>query len=397
MNYNNSKLKSRLGSLLHKNTTSLFSPKKNNNKQKQNFFMNENEFDSHLNKEKIFPKFDKISAISKNESQISRISIKTPKIYQKGNNSTSKTLVISDDIIEKEKNGNKNDKSHSIRRESKISVGKQINKLPKKKNRSRSILLPTNSFKNIFEKGIRKNSVFLEKKKSNDLDCTNSDNLKILSLKEIGQNLRKTITGFDINKLKKELHDLETNEISEAIKNLPKKNNKESSKIYSNKENRIATPIKNSEDYLNEEDEEEEVKKNINEYQHKYRKLFLNKKVYDSLDDEEIDDEEEINNIYLSPNSITVYFIDFLVLISSIYESFYLPFSIAYNAHNCRYIFFTLESIIFYFIDLLYIVDLISGFFRAYYDFEEYLIRNNLSICITLIILISFFKNIKIL
>ena len=382
VNYNNSKLKSRLGSLLHKNTTSLFSPKKNSNKQKQNFFMNENEFDSHLNKEKIFPKFDKISAISKNESQISRISIKTPKIYQKGNNSTSKTLVISDDIIEKEKNGNKNDKSHSIRRESKISVGKQINKLPKKKNRSRSILLPTNSFKNIFEKGIRKNSVFLEKKKSNDLDCTNSDNLKILSLKEIGQNLRKTITGFDINKLKKELHDLETNEISEAIKNLPKKNNKESSKIYSNKENRIATPIKNSEDYLNEEDEEEEVKKNINEYQHKYRKLFLNKKVYDSLDDEEIDDEEEINNIYLSPNSITVYLIDFLVLISSIYESFYLPFSIAYNAHNCRYIFFTLESIIFYFIDLLYIVDLISGFFRAYYDFEEYLIRNNLSICI---------------
>ena len=62
VNYNNSNLKSKLGSLLHKNNVSLFSPKKNN-KQKPNFYMNENEFDSHLNKEKIFHKFDKLSSI----------------------------------------------------------------------------------------------------------------------------------------------------------------------------------------------------------------------------------------------------------------------------------------------------------------------------------------------
>jgi len=384
VNYANSNLKSKLGSLLHKNTASLFSPKKNNNnRQKPNFNINENEFDSHLNKEKIFHKFDKLSAISKNESQISKISkisIKSPAVYQKGKN-TSKTLIVSDDIIKKEKNGNKNYKRNSLklRRESKISVGKQLDKLPKKKNRSRSILLPTNSFKNIFEKNIKRNSLLIEKKNSIDLTSTISDNLKILSLKEIGNNLKKTISGFDINKLKKELHDLENNEISEAIKNLPKKNNKESTKIYSNKENIKLSLTNNSEDNLNEEYEGNE---NRNEYQHKYRKLFISKKVYDSLDDEEIDDEEEINNIFLSPNCITVYLIDFLVLIASIYISFYLPFSIAHNFDKCAITYFTIESVIFYFIDLLYIVDLVSGFFRAYYDFDEYLIRNNLSICI---------------
>ena len=89
------------------------------------------------------------------------MSIKTPKIYQKSQN-TSKTLNVNDDTIKKEKNGNKNEKGFNIKdkRNSKISVGKQQSKLPKKKNRSRSILLPNNSFKNIFEKNIKKKQHF---------------------------------------------------------------------------------------------------------------------------------------------------------------------------------------------------------------------------------------------
>ena len=221
VNYNNNNLKTKLGSLLHKNNTSLFSPKRFNNKQKPNFIISENDFDSHLNKEKNFQKFDKISAISKNESQISKISLKIPKIYQNGK-SLSKTLIVRNDIIKKEKNGNKIEKRNSIkvRRGSNISVGKQLNKMQKKKIRSRSILLPTNSFKNIFEKSIKRNSAFIEKEKANKFESTILENLKILSLKEIGNNLKKTISGFDFNKLKKELHDLENNEISEAINSL---------------------------------------------------------------------------------------------------------------------------------------------------------------------------------
>ena len=51
--------------------------------------------------------------------------------------------------------------------------------------------------------------------------------------------------------------------------------------------------------------------------QKKYRKLYLSKNLYDSLDDEEANDEEKIYTFYISTNSLTVYMLDFLVLISS--------------------------------------------------------------------------------
>ena len=38
------------------------------------------------------------------------------------------------------------------------------------------------------------------------------------------------------------------------------------------------------------------------------------------------------------------------------------------------------DSIIFYLIDLIYIIDLITGFFRAYYNFEEVLVKKNTDI-----------------
>ena len=46
--------------------------------------------------------------------------------------------------------------------------------------------------------------------------------------------------------------------------------------------------------------------------QNKYRKLYLSKNLYDSLDDEEMMDEDEQSSLYISPNSYTVYILDFL-------------------------------------------------------------------------------------
>ena len=43
----------------------------------------------------------------------------------------------------------------------------------------------------------------------------------------------------------------------------------------------------------------------------KYRKMYISKNLYDSLDDEEVLDEEKINDFYISPNSATVYVILF--------------------------------------------------------------------------------------
>ena len=186
--------------------------------------------------------------------------------------------------------------------------------------------------------------------------------------------------------IKKELYDFENNDISEAIKSLPTKyysslndyNDKE--KFISKKEtNKYKTEI-NSNDSSEKKSKISEKSNNkinkINKFQQKYRKLFLIKKVYDSLDDEELPDEEEIYFFYLSPNSITVYLVDSLVFISSFILLVYLPAYLGYKTNFCIEK-ISFELITFYTFDLIYILDLISGFFRAYYNFEEYLIKSN--------------------
>ena len=116
--------------------------------------------------------------------------------------------------------------------------------------------------------------------------------------------------------------------------------------------------------------------------QKKYRKLYLSRNLYDSLDDEEVEDEEKIYQFYISPNSLTVYILDFFVLISSFIELYYLPIYI--SLHISSYVVYSnlISSFIFYIIDFIYIIDLITGFFRAYYNFEEVLIKRNVNICI---------------
>ena len=106
----------------------------------------------------------------------------------------------------------------------------------------------------------------------------------------------------------------------------------------------------------------------------KYRYLFSKGYIYDSLDDE-----EEINNCYFEPDSKFLYILDSLTLISSFIILFYLPIHLAkrlFFCHNLR----NIDTIIFYFIDFLYIFDFIINFYRSYYNFEENLIKKNLLI-----------------
>ena len=115
-------------------------------------------------------------------------------------------------------------------------------------------------------------------------------------------------------------------------------------------------------------------------FQKKYRKLFLNKNLYDSLDDEEVIDEEIIYNFYISTNSITIYILDSIVLIAIIFEIYYLPVYTSFHISSYKIYTNIFDSVIFYLIDLIYIIDLITGFFRAYYNFEEVLVKKNTDI-----------------
>ena len=112
-------------------------------------------------------------------------------------------------------------------------------------------------------------------------------------------------------------------------------------------------------------------------FQKKYRNLYLCKNLYDSLDDEEMADEEKIYRFYISTNSLTVFILDFFVLISSFIELYYLPIYISLHISSYAVYYNVISSFIFYIIDFIYVIDLITGFFRAYYNFEEILIKRN--------------------
>ena len=108
----------------------------------------------------------------------------------------------------------------------------------------------------------------------------------------------------------------------------------------------------------------------------KYRFLFSKGYVYDSLDDEEESDEEDINNCYFEPNSVFLFVLDSITFVSSFIILFYLPIHLSKKLFFCHS-FMNLDTIIFYSIDFIYIFDLIINFYRSYYNFEENLIKNN--------------------
>ena len=126
------------------------------------------------------------------------------------------------------------------------------------------------------------------------------------------------------------------------------------------------------------------IKNNIiktNYKEKKYRCLLCKGYVYDSLDDEEESDEEDINNCYFEPNSIFLYILDTMTLINSFIVLFYLPIYLAKRVFFCKDI-SDKNNIILYFIDFIYILDFIINFYRAYYNFDEVLIKKNIKIFI---------------
>ena len=434
----NIKAKSYLISSLNSKRSSLFSPKRNNIKKKQEYYFiipkkneKKNEFD--LNKEKMLSKLEgkkyfsclKVQRIKKKEKEYPNIfysnfntspkSLKKPiKKSKKSLNSIkklkkSKTSVNSLNYLsknDKEKYLNEQQPCKMIKFSSYLSPLKNINNYSElneediknsltHKNsiritpgKTKTIIIPRKSLNNLLNKSSKNNI------NSSKLKIWDNEQLKVLSIKDIENNIKKTITQYDVDQLKKELYDFENNEFTEIINNLPKnnndnnenKNNKDNYKINTKiiknlNENKIlSTSNNNEDDYLNKKTDEEIDGKIIS--QNKYRKLFLIKKVYDSLDDEENEDEKDIKSFIITPQTYKAYILDLFILISSFIQLFYLPFYLAYEQLKCKNDYISLKAFLFYASDLIYIIDLIVGFFRAYYNFEEILIKNNLNICI---------------
>ena len=115
------------------------------------------------------------------------------------------------------------------------------------------------------------------------------------------------------------------------------------------------------------------------EFENKYRLLIRQKELYDSYEDEEVIEELEDEYFFISPETYQILIFDTLLLICTLFGSFYLPIYIAQSKCFCSYMPKAIEYILF-FHEFINIVDIIICFFRAYYNFEFVLVKQNTKI-----------------
>ena len=149
-------------------------------------------------------------------------------------------------------------------------------------------------------------SMQIEKESSLIREKTNKINLSLFIKKKLGVE-----------------SDIDNSSFTSKKKFMKKENNK--SFIENNKKINLSTKI-----------EENELKnyqtctfskyKNNKRKKEKFRVIFKKKILYDSFDSEE---EEEIEQFFISPNNIFILFIDILIIISTLFNMIYTPFYIS--------------------------------------------------------------------
>ena len=115
------------------------------------------------------------------------------------------------------------------------------------------------------------------------------------------------------------------------------------------------------------------MKERLNERSRRIKRI---NNLYDSFGEDESDKDKEQGNYGLNPRSIFIDVYDILLFISCLYCLFYLPYRLAKTnmiINNDEY--FVLIMI--YFSEIIFIIDLIFGFFRWFYDNEFKLVSNS--------------------
>ena len=172
-------------------------------------------------------------------------------------------------------------------------------------------------------------------------------NKNILQLNEITQDLKKSIILTGRTNLK--LSDL---------------NNKKF--LYDHEES-----CEDSDNNYYETGEEENLINDIDKEKN-YRELQRKGIVYDSLD--ENNDDEEISTFFIHPDCWYLKILDFAVTICITYNLIYIPFFLGYNEVYCiKGNYFSITTLIDLIIDIIYLIDFIIHFFVAYYNEDDVL------------------------
>ena len=118
------------------------------------------------------------------------------------------------------------------------------------------------------------------------------------------------------------------------------------------------------------------ISTNKNNRKDKFRLLLRKNNIYDSFDDEEYKYEEI--GYYISPTSWYIRVFDSLLFISSIIYLIYVPYLLSHNFFIDKGNKFWENILII--IDIIYIIDVIINFFKAYQNYDEHLIRRKKAI-----------------
>ena len=268
-------------------------------------------------------------------------------------------------------------KAESIikKRKTNKQIRKTTNKLLNSNNlRRESALLSIKNFKRSSKNCLMTFAKEKEEKNANEI-------MAILAFREIHKKLKN---NMDEN-IKDKLYKYENNAITDAINKLPsiKMENKsiKNIKIMDDKQIEISEETHNDESNItniNMDKSDNKICLKVNNRE-KHRILNLKGNVYDSLDDEEII-EEIVDSLFLTPDSEFLLVFDSVIMISSFILLIYFPLYLAKTMFFCRSV-LNFNNILFHLIDIIYTIGLILGFFRAYYNFDEILVRNGNKIC----------------
>ena len=355
--------------------------KQNKDENIKNIFLNNNNINKNIN---LISKKNtmKLSHISPNNilgKEIQNLNV----LNGKKNNSSSN---MNSNII-KSNNSYKNNKF--IKK--KLTKNSSLYRSLKEKLKENIILRPEETQSS----PVKKNTIYKKSTKNiknNSYEKSNI-NLKVIKIGKMNQtsvkNINKTINTINLGHINK-------NEILK--KNNSDTSNKKNLSIFF-PTNNINTKIEENKKIKNNENESEQtlktyksnnaeltnnltLKKINSTYQCKgsllserYRNLIQKKILYDSLDDEECDDDDDGSYIYIDPNSTFVFIFDTILFFLSMISFVVTPFYLAMTHDFCRNEGFTMISAINMVTEIVYICDFFMGFCRGYYNWEEQLVR----------------------
>jgi len=257
---------------------------------------------------------------------------------------------------------------------------KPKNKLKYKYGFRRSTLVAPKSKKDLNEKRLSEKKVGYENILSNiSSNVSNINNkTKIVFRKNINDfnnpfhNIQQKLSiNIDTECIQKKLYEYENNEITTQINNLPgyigpERFVKRNALVFKTNLKKLSmNPFKDN--FL-------KIMKQYNKEKN-FRCLMQKDCVYDSLDDEEVFENEIVHSLYFEPHSIYLYILDSIIFAFSLIILFYLPIYLSRKLFFCKSN-INVTSLIFFTIDIFYIIDFFINFFKSYYNFDEVLITD---------------------